>query len=257
MEQQRILRQAIARIEGRREALPAEAAAPCPFGIAAVDAVLEGGLTTGALHEFTSADSRGLAAATGLVAGLLAGAEGAVLWITTLGALRQGGFPYAVGLDAFGIALDRLTLVCVKTPAEAMWAAEEAMKCPAVAATILELPDDGKAADLTATRRLSLAAREGGGLGCLIRHHTGTQPSAAATRWTVAPAPSLPDRFGGLGLPRLDLRLTKNRRGLTGRWAIAWNRHDQRFILAAPAVAVAAPAADRPDRAPSPLARAG
>ncbi|RJF87373.1 hypothetical protein D3874_10360 [Oleomonas cavernae] len=128
---------------------------------------------------------------------MLARGAGEVLWVPTAAALHHGGFPYAPGLEA--VALDRLTLVPAKTPAEALWAAEEALKCPAVAAVILELPDQGKAADLTATRRLSLAAREGAGLACLIRHCLTPLPSAAATRWTITPAPSQPDDFGGLG----------------------------------------------------------
>lgn len=220
----------------------------CRFGVEAIDVALGGGLAAGALHEFAGLETRGLGPVTGLLLGLLGTAGGEALWIAGGNALRLGGFPYAPGLRFLGQDLGRLTLVPARTPADALWAAEEALKCPAVGAVILELPDEGKAADLTATRRLSLAARDGGGLACLLRHHTTAVPSGAATRWTVAPAPSVPDRFGGLGPARFDLTLTKNRRGPCGRWTIAWDRHEQRFFQAAAPVAVAAPAFDRPDR---------
>ena len=58
---------------------------------------------------------------------------------------------------------------------------------------LAELPDDS--ADLTATRRLSLAAREQNGLGLLLRHRSSSMPSAATTRWSMnSPTPTRPDR---------------------------------------------------------------
>ena len=92
---------------------------------------------------------------------------------------------------------------------------EEALKCRALATVVAELTDD---ADLTATRRLSLAARDGGALGLLLRHKPSDAPSAARTRWQVAPAPSRPDEFGGLGRTAFSLSLTRNRRGPCGAW---------------------------------------
>ena len=75
---------------------------------------------------------------------------------------------------------------------------EEALRCRALACVIAELTGEGAVADLTATRRLALAAREGisaqnSGFGLLIRHRTTSMPSAAATRWEIAPALSQPD----------------------------------------------------------------
>ena len=108
---------------------------------------------------------------------------------------------------------------------------------------IAELPDD--AADLTATRRLSLAARTHDGIGFLLRHRSTSAPSAAMTRWEVAASPGPRDAFGGVGTTAFLLSLVKNRRGPCGGFRIAWSHDELAFVEADP-VAVAAPPADRP-----------
>jgi protein ImuA len=132
---------------------------------------------------------------------------------------------------------------------DALWGFEEALKCPALAAVLAELPETGAAADLTATRRLSLAAQAGGGLGLLLRHRPCPLPSAAMTRWQVAAALSKPDRFGGLGGSSFDLSLQRNRRGRCGRWITGWNHDERTFVPQALSLGVAATARDRSDRA--------
>jgi protein ImuA len=127
---------------------------------------------------------------------------------------------------------------------------EEALKCRALATVVAEL---GKAPDLTATRRLALAARHGGGLGLLLRHKADGAPSTAATRWRIAAAPSEPDEFGGLGSTAFTLSLTRNRRGPCGGWTLAWDHHEHAF--SALSLGVAEAARDRQDR--EPLERAG
>ncbi len=111
---------------------------------------------------------------------------------------------------------------------DALFAMEEALKCRAVASVIAELPDDS--ADLTATRRLSLAARDHRGLGLLLRHRSSSMPSAAMTRWNVAAASGPRDDFGGIGTTSFLLSLVKNRRGPCGRWNVAWDHHACVFV---------------------------
>jgi protein ImuA len=231
-----------------------------------IDAVLGGGLACGMLHELAPTAPVHLAATSGFAAAVAARASGGrrqVLWVATDHAASEGGGPYGPGLDLFGLASSRLLLLRVAKPVDVLFAMEEALRCRALACVIAELTSEGAVADLTATRRLALAAREGlgaqiSGLGLLIRHKTTAMPSAAATRWEIAAALSEPDalarRSGGLGRPRFDLSLRKNRRGPAGRWIIEWNHHERIFQQAV-SVAVAAPAFDRPDRAP--LVRAG
>ncbi len=227
-----------------------------------IDATLGGGLSCGALHELAPAAPIHLGAVSGLALALAARAAGdrrQVLWIATDHAAGEGGGPYGPGLDLFGLASSRLLVLRVTKPVDVLWAMEEGLRCRALACVVAELTGEGAVADLTATRRLTLAAREGvsaqnSGFGLLIRHKIAREPSAAATRWEIASTPSRPDAYGGLGRARFDISLRKNRRGPSGRWIIEWDHHERAFQPALP-VSVAAAALDRPDRAP--LVRAG
>jgi len=253
------LRQEVARIEGVPTTMETGDRLR-PLGVAAIDAVLQGGLMPAALHEIAPARMTDLGATCGFAVALAARPAPArgekrreVLWIQTDFAALESGRPYGPGCDLFGLPTRRLLLLTVPRPVDLLWAMEEALRSRALATVIGELPQDGTAADLTATRRLTLAAREGDSLGLLLRHQSSPLTSSAETRWQVAAAPSRPDRFGGLGCTAFALSLTKNRRGPTGRWLVAWDHHECAF--SALSLGVAAAAVDRPDR--TPLVRAG
>jgi protein ImuA len=227
------------------------------LGVPALDDALQGGLALGALHEIAPASELQLGSAFGFglaIAALAAAGGRQVLCIATDYAACEGGTPYGPGLDRFGLSMNQLLILCVAHPRDALWACEEALKCRALAAVVAELPQAGAAADLTATRRLSLAAQAGGGLGLLLRQRPYPLPSAALTRWQVAAVLSKPDRFGGLGGTRFDLSLHRNRRGRCGRWITDWNHHERIFVPPALSLGMAAAACDRSDRAP-PLLR--
>src|SRR5215472_10514943 len=248
------LRREVAAIEGVRA--PAEGApAVLPLGIAGIDSTLRGGLTLGAVHELGAAGPAHRGATFGLALALAGAAQrtraaarraSAVLWIETVFAAAETGRPYGLGLEGFGLLPADVLVVRVPRPVDVLWAMEEALACPGVAACIAELTDG---TDLTATRRLALAVRAGGGLGLLVHHRPSPHPVAAATRWLVAAGPSRPDAFGGLGPPAFDLSLTKNRHGPCGRWTILWDHHERAFREAALSFGVAQAARDRSDRA--------
>jgi protein ImuA len=229
---------------------------------APIDAVLGGGLAAGALHELAPAAPVHLAAASGFavaLAALMSAPRGELLWIATDFAAGETGGPYGPGLALFGLEPAHIVFLRVPRAADVLWAMEEGLRCRALACVVAELTGEGEAADLTATRRLSLAARQGFGghgvgFGLLVRHRATAAPSAAATRWEIAASASRPDAFGGLGRARFELTLCKNRRGPSGRWIVDWDHHERAFHAAVP-VGVAAAALDRPDR--TPLARAG
>ena len=234
------LRRAIA----TSEALPEETRS-LALGVPAIDAALGGGLPGAALHE-VSAPPMHLGAAAGFTLALATLAQEApkeTLWIASDFGLLETGAPYGPGLDQFGLAADRLLIARVARPVDALFAMEEALKCRALSAVIAEF---GAAPDLTATRRLSLAAKDHGGLGLILRHTVSEAPSAARTRWQVAAAPSVPDEFGGLGPTAFSLELTRNRRGPCGNWVLTWDHHER--VFAALSLGVAETDRDRPDR---------
>ena len=106
-----------------------------------------------------------------------------------------------------------------------------------------------------AWRRRRISPRRGGSRsprataarsGLLLCHKPNDAPSAARTRWRIAPAPSVPDEFGGLGRTAFTLSLLRNRRGPCGTWTLTWDHHEHAF--AALSLGVAEAAFDRPDR---------
>jgi protein ImuA len=249
------LREAVAKIEGSDLSALEMGGRVLPLGAESINAALGGGLALGNLHELAPAGPLHLGAAMGFALTLAARTSERkhTLWIQPDFAGTEAGMPYGPGLTALGVPMQRLLILRVARPADVLWAMEEGLKSRVLSAVIAELTEDGAAADLTATRRLVLAARDGGGLGLLLRHRFSPEPSAAATRWDIAPAPSEPDAFGGLGRTAFTLSLLKNRRGPLGRWTIEWDHHARVFAPLSVVVAEAAP--DRPNRAP--LIRAG
>ncbi len=166
-----------------------DGAGALPLGIAAIDAALGGGLARGALHEIAAVSEAHLAAATGFALGLAARGQARVLWIAEDMALAESGAPYGPGLDAFGLAPERLLTVSAARPRDLLWAMEEALRCRAFGAVIGELRHGE--IDMVALRRLSLAAAESGALALLLRAAPMGDASTAATRWIVGAAPSL------------------------------------------------------------------
>jgi protein ImuA len=221
-----------------------------PFGIAAIDSVLGGGLARGALHEIAAPGEAHLTAATGFVLGLASNGQARVCWIAEDMACLESGAPYGPGLDTFNLAPERLLTVAVARSRDLLWAMEEALRCRAIGAVIGEVRHG--TLDAVAVRRLSLAAADSGALALLLRAKPGSDASTAATRWIVGASPSSHAQNFEFGAPRFTAHLVRNRRGPAGSWIIEWSDTDERFVLTAPALPVAAPAFDRPHRpAPS------
>ncbi len=221
-----------------------------PFGIAPVDAVLGGGLARAAVHEIAAAGESAMAAASGFALALACRAPDprAVLWIAEDMSLVENGAPYGPGLDDFALAPERLVTVAAAKPRDVLWAVEETLRCRAVGAVIGEIRTADRL-DLVASRRLSLAAGSRDVCAFLLRAAPGTDASAAATRWAVAPVPSRTSAAGP-GPPRLCVHLIRNRRGPVGSWIVEWNSVERRFDLAPSLSQPLADAAfDRPHRA--------
>jgi protein ImuA len=205
------LRARVARLEGGGRARPDSAAIPVCDGLP----LPGGGLARAAVHEVL-AGSPGCGAA--FCAVLLARTGGTVLWIASG---QDGLLAWPPGLAGCGLAPANLVLVRADRWTDALWAMEEALRCPAVTGAILA--GDGRL-DLTATRRLQLAAEAGGALGLLLRPDgapsgAGAEPTAAVTRWRIASLGA----GHGLEDPRWELELLRARGGRPGGpWPVTW-----------------------------------
>ncbi|MBR0648224.1 hypothetical protein GXW78_00990 [Roseomonas terrae] len=207
------LRARIARMEraGAAEALAARGEDAVPLAPAIDSGLPWGGLPRAALHEVLAAEP---GAAGGFAAMVLARAGGTVLWI----APEPDAWP--PGLARFGLTPDRLVLVKAPREQDALWAMEETLRCPAVGAALLVTGE----LDLTAARRLQLAAEAGGVLGLLLRPDAdGAAPTAALTRWRIGAAPSESPSRHELGDPAWSLDLLRCRGGRGGTWRATWH----------------------------------
>jgi protein ImuA len=207
---------------------------PIGFGEAALDARLGGGLQAGALHEFYSANPDDGVAAM-VLALLLAGRcgrTGPLLWLVEARAMR-GVRPYAPGLAALGLNPERLLLVRAPDTMALLRAAADAVACPALAAVVLRC-GRAPAFDLTASRRLALAAARSGVSVLAVREGEPT-PSAASTRWAVAALPSRALAADAPGSPVFGVELLRCRAGRPGfSMQLEWNGEERSFQTANP-----------------------
>jgi protein ImuA len=232
------------------------------LGAPAVDGWLGGGLARGSLHELFAAAPADAAALAGCAAGLACrAADGAsMVWVRQGRVETEAGGLAAAGLAELGLAPDALLLVRARDVTAVLRAGLAALRCAALGAVIVEPWGAPRALDLTATRRLSLAAAASGVPCLLLRLAAEPRPSAAATRWRVAAAPSRPLAAHAPGPPAFELTLLRHRAGLAGRsWRLEWDRDAHAFRdLPPPSGAVAALPSGRAAAPPAtPLRRAG
>lgn len=228
-------------------------------GYMALDRALGGGLARGRLHEIFAREGDA-GAASGLAAMVAVRAVspgGALLWLRTESAEAWAGALYAPGLAALGIEPDDLLLAVLPDDVALLKAAADALRCAALGAVVIECWGSPRALDLTATRRLSVAAAASGVPALMLRLNAEPMPSAAETRWRVTPGLSAALEAGAPGHPMLELELLRHRSGPAGAtWRLEWT-HDARSFRAAPLPGAMVPAiADRPAADREPLRRA-
>jgi protein ImuA len=225
--------------QAERPSLPEGKMATAAFGIPEIDDYLPaGGLVRGALHELmpqTPGDAGAITDfCTALLVRLLKGHEKPVLWCLQNQASDAGDL-YPPGLLWLGLEPARLLVVRTSHDADTLWVLEEGLRCGALAAVVGEI----KTADLTASRRLQLAAETSGCTALLLRASSDApEPSAAATRWRIKAAPSRPRGWaGGLDEPGTvcwQASLFRCRGGAPGNWLMEWRDETSDLALAAP-----------------------
>jgi len=168
-------------------------------------------IRSGRVHEATGAGRRAFAA---MLAGRL---SGPVLWVQES---RLADTLCPQGLRPF---FDPARLILARPTGNlaVLQVTEEALRSGAAPLVIAELTE---AADLTASRRLQLAASSGGGSvrGLCLLPEARARPNAAETRWLCTPIPEVAPGGRPSGGRQL-WELVKNKRGRLGVWEIAWD----------------------------------
>ena len=203
------LRDAVARVATARGPV-------LPFGVGPLDHLLAGGGLDGAgLHEIAgaSASLSDDAAATLFAAGIAA-RFAAAPGVSALWALTRFDL-YAPGLEQAGLGPEQVLYVQGRNDKELLAMCEDALRDGSLACVVAEV----KAADQTATRRLQLAASEGGTPMLLYRRYRRygqcplADPSLAMTRWRIGTLPSARLAVPGVARGRWAVELVRQRGG--------------------------------------------
>lgn len=159
---------------------------------------------------------------------------------------KETGEPYGPGLAAFGIDPSRIILVTTGDIREALRATEESVRCSALSSVLFEPWGDPKTLDLTATRRLILAAETSNVALITLRSGGHRALGSARTRWAISTASSNADQSAtsmnsSLGNPIFKVALTLNRQAGAsepdGQWIMEWNHAKRIFNPATLSVA--------------------
>ena len=181
------------------------------------------------LEEVCASGVRDMAAAFAFTLGRTSPAAGrGVVMTVTQAWLRENGRPYGPGLRDFQ-AREGFLLVETKTEALALWAMEQALRSGGASLVVGTV--DG--AELTQTRRLEFAARDGGCSGLLLRARSGDL-SAARRRWRITTHASEGRAFDDRAPGRMTIRaeMTRSRIERPGVWMLEQDDETNRLRLA-------------------------
>lgn len=205
-------------------------------------------LESGFLHEIHTQRDDWAGAVLFALSALACGRPGQILAVRMP---QQGKFrtvPCADGLAGLGIEPGRLVIVHAANALELLRAGLEGARCPGIAGVMLETWGKVAEYDLTASRRLSLAAERSQLPVVVLRGEGEPRPSSAQTRWAIGSAPSMELPGRAPGHPVIEAELLRQRGGPAGmRWQLEWDAEDGCFREAAMPGAVV----------PLPLLRAG
>lgn len=153
-------------------------------------------LAKGALHEVRGAAHPDRTAALGFLMALIARLQGArdeaghldarpLLWCEQVSGTLDFGSLYGPGLASFGLDPTRFVVARAKTTAELLWAMEEGVRCGALSCVVGCFGPKAQM-DLTASRRLQLAAERTGTTVFLNRQPSDSLATVARSRWVIA-----------------------------------------------------------------------
>ncbi|TZG27418.1 ImuA family protein [Sphingomonas montanisoli] len=218
------------------------------LGHPGLDARLDGGLPLGRLHEVFAAQPEDQAAAIAFALVLaMQGGTGPVVWVRQDDAVKISGRLHPPGLVDLGFDPARLVEVLAPDEKALLRAAGDAVRCPDVALLLVEPGRAARTIDLTATRRLSVAAEASGVTVLLLRGSGEPAPSAAHSRWRIRAVPAVPLEADAPGHGTIDLTLLRHRGGIAEfSLTLEWNRDQFAFREPALSGAVVPLPAHRP-----------
>jgi protein ImuA len=184
-----------------------------------VDGWLAQGLSKAQLHEIHAVEEENAPSGAGFgIAVSLAAGPLPLLWLRTEGCGRSQGRLHASGLIEPGLPADSLVLAIVADGSALLRAAADAARCPRLGTVLVESVGHAPGFDLTATRRLMLAAESSGVTVLSRRIGAEATASAAAMRWRAP-------RFAAF-----DVECLRRRGGPAGRrWRVEWDRDAKSF----------------------------
>lgn len=188
------------------------------------------GLCPAHLHELhASAQAWGAALAFAL-AGAATNSRKPVVLVRSPRRAALSLHPYGEGLAALGIDPARLLIVAAPDEAGLLRAGLDVARCPGLAALVLETWGRLPAYDLTASRRLVLAAERSGLPVIVLRLEADPRASAAHSRWLIRSVPSTPLAARAPGPPAIAAELLRQRGSPGGQIRhLEWNDEDGAF----------------------------
>jgi protein ImuA len=154
-----------------------------------------------------------------------------LLWVREGAAVAETGDAYGPGLETLGLSPDCFVIVKARTHVDSLRAALEGARCAALAAVVLETLTP---IDLTASRRLKLAAEKSGVAIVLVRVGSHAVPNAAQIRWRVQAAH---ERLKADGTQRaaFEAVVLKSPQGVDGKsWFLEWDHDGRCFVPTLP-----------------------
>ncbi|MFM9976142.1 MAG: ImuA family protein [Beijerinckiaceae bacterium] len=185
-------------------------------------------------HEFYTDTTAGCITLAGLMLGLAGRDDNGrpILWVRQNCLSAETGWPWPAGVAEFGSNPAQIIFVPARDMPSALQAGLEGARCPTLGAVLIETWGEAKSYDLTASRRLALAAKASGTLVLIARIAAMPRPSAAETRWLVCSVPSRGLAVNAPGHPAFELTLLRARNGQDGlHYLVEWDRDTREFVI--------------------------
>lgn len=201
-------------------------------GVAVLDSAICGGFALGRVHEVFAPCAEDAPACAGFVLALAirnAAHSKPIIWLRSERAVRDRLIQGA-GWTELGGTPEACLFVLAEDTKSLLRAGVDALRCGGLAAVVIEGWGRMPELDLTASRRLTLAAEKSGVPLLLLRVDAEPVPSAAETRWQVAAAPSQALSGNAPGAPCFDIKLLRCRSRPAGQsWRLEWDRDQKTF----------------------------